>query len=295
MLAASLDSLMSVMERIADPRSARGVRYRFASLLSLVFLGLLSRHTEFAAMRRWALLHWDVLREPLGFPDQSPPHATTLSRATARFSLEEFQALFAAWLRSVVEEPTVAAVDGKTCRNGIGASGSPLMMLNVFAQDLKACLGQWPLAGDKLTEPEVLKAHLVELFATYPALRLLTADALFSQRNLAEMIVESGHDYLFQIKGNQPDILEAMQHCFAGERRPPLAHATHEKKGAPAKVVFFGSTLTMPDTSEIGWVLPVAESSSESTEPYVTIADWCRLNPATSSRASTRTKSRRNN
>lgn len=295
MLAAAIESLMSVMERVPDPRAARGVRYRFSSLLSLVFLGLLSRHSEFAGMRRWAYLHWDVLREPLGFPNQPPPHATTLSRATALFSLEEFQSLFAAWVRSVVEAPTVAAVDGKTCRNGIGTAGSPVMMLNVFAQDIKACLGQWPLAGDKLTEPEVLKAHLAELFSTYPALRLLTADALFSQRNLAEMIVESGHDYLFQIKGNQPDILEAMEHCFAAERRPPLAHVTHEKKGARARAVFFGSTLTMPDTSEINWVLPDVESSSESTEPFVTVANWCRLNPATSLQASTRPKSRRNN
>jgi hypothetical protein len=167
-------------------------------------------------------------------------------------------------------------------------------MLNVFAQDVKACLAQWPLTGDKLTEPEVLKAHLAELFDAYPALRLLTADALFSQRNLAEMIVASGHDYLFQIKDNQPSIREAMEHCFAGERRPPLACATHEKKGAAAKVVFFGSTSTMPDMSEMTWVLPVAESSSESIGPCVTVADWYRSTRATSSPASTPTKSPRN-
>jgi hypothetical protein len=284
-----------VMEGVSDPRAQRGVRYRFSSLLSLVFLGLLSRHTEFAAMRRWALLHWDVLREPLGFPDQPPPHATTLSRSMALFSLDEFQALFATWVRKVAKDASVAAVDGKACRNGQSATGHPVMMLNVFAQDVKACLGQWPLTGDKLTEPEVLKAHLAELFETYPALRLLTADALFSQRNLAEMIVASGHDYLFQIKGNQPEILAAMEHCFAGERRPPLACVTHEKKGAPAKVVFFGSTSTMPDMSETLWVLPVVESSSESTEPYVTVADWFRSRRATSSRASTRPKPRRRN
>lgn len=295
MPAPALNSLLAVVEQVADPRAARGCRYRYSSLLALVFLGLLTRHVDFAGMRRWAMLHWDQLREPLGFPEGDPPHATTLSRDMARLSLEQFQAVFAVWIRILSAEPTVAAVDGKACRNGIGASGSPVMVLNVFAQDIKVCLAQWPLSGDKLTEPEVLKAHLAELFETYPALQLLTADALFSQRNLAEMIVTNGHDYLFQIKGNQPEILAAMQHCFASERRPEIACQTQEKKGARSSVVFFGSTQMTPNMSETDWVLPVARYSSKSTAPFVTVADWCRLNPGTSSRASTRRTSHHKN
>jgi hypothetical protein len=128
---------------------------------------------------------------------------------------------------------SVVAVDGKTSKQGFDPQGDPIQMLNVFAQDLKACLGQWPLSGDKHTEPEVLKAHLKELFEKYPALRLITGDALYAQRNLAELILVSGHDYLFQIKANQPDVLEAAQTCFAqAEDRRADAH-TREKRGTP--------------------------------------------------------------
>lgn len=67
----------------------------------------------------------------------------------------------------------------------------------------------------KSTVPEVLKARLNDLYASYPALRLITGDALYAQRNLAELILASGHDSLFQIKANQPDILDAAQTCFA--------------------------------------------------------------------------------
>jgi hypothetical protein len=291
MIADTAGSLLIVMGQVSDPRARRGVRFPFASLLSLVFVGLLGRHTEFAAIRRWASTHWDVLCEPLGFdPRYGVPCATTLSRAMARFPLAQFQQAFSSWLRSVVNEDglVAAAVDGKTSRNGLRESGDPIAMLNVFAQDVKACLGQWPLTGDKLTEPEVLKAHLDELFATYPALRLLTGDALYSQRNLAEIIVASGHDYLFQIKGNQPDILDAMRHCFAVEKRGPATCKTQEKKGARSKLVFFGSTSTMPNMCAMSWVLPVAECSSKSTEPCETVADWYRSKRGTSSPASTR-------
>jgi hypothetical protein len=257
---------MAAMSSIADPRHRRGVRHPFASILALALVGLVSRINNFAGLQRWAARHWHLLRKPLGFIRHRPPHATTLSRTLARFSLEEFQAAFSQWLQVVVSQQGALAVsvDGKTSKQGLDADGDPIQMLNVFAQDLKACLGQWPLDGDKSTEPEVLKAHLSELFEKYPALRLITGDALFAQRNLAELILASGHDYLFQIKANQPDILDAAQTCFAeAEARQPDAQ-TQEKKGGAERIVFFGSTWTTPLMSATGWVLPVAACSCES-------------------------------
>ena len=261
-----MPSLMAAMATVADPRHRRGVRHPFASILALSLLGLVCRINDFAGLQRWAARHWHLLRKPLGFVRRRPPHATTLSRTLAKFSLAEFQAAFSQWLQAVISQQAAlaVAVDGKTSKQGANSQGNPLQMLNVFAQDLKACLGQWPLDGDKSTEPEVLKAHLSELFEKYPALRLITGDALFAQRNLAELIVASGHDYLFQIKANQPDILDAAQTCFAqAESRPPDVH-TQEKKGGAERIVFFGSTWTTPLMSASGWVLPVAACSCES-------------------------------
>jgi hypothetical protein len=189
----------------------------------------------------------------------------------------------------------VVAVDGKTSKQGFNPQGDPIQMLNVFAQDLKACLGQWPLSGDKRTEPEVLKAHLGELFEKYPALRLITGDALYAQRNLAELILTSGHDYLFQIKANQPDILDAAQTCFAQAQDSAAAAHTREKKGAARKLVFFGSTWPTPNMSASGWVLPVAACSCESTERRKTEKAKRRAKRGISSPASIRPRPRRSN
>lgn len=258
-------SLMESLSQVADPRQRRGVRHPFSSILGLALLGLLCRLTEFAVIERWAKQHWHLLRYPLGFTRGKPPHATTLSRTLAKFSLEEFQAAFTGWLQAIVADETlVVAVDGKTSKQGLNAEGNPLQMLHVFAHDLKTCLAQWPLTGDKLTEPEVLKAHLQELFEKYPALRLFTGDALYAQRNLAELIVASGHDYLFQIKGNQPDVLDAAQTSLGSASDTQAAVKTVEKKGAREKLVFFGSTWTTPNMFASGWVLPVAASSCAS-------------------------------
>jgi hypothetical protein len=283
-------SLLAALSEVADPRQPRGVRHPFSGILALALLGLICRIHEFAVLQRWAASHWRLLRKPLGFTRGRPPHATTLSRTLAKFSLVEFQAAFSCWLQALLAEEgtlTVAA-DGKTCRQGFDAHGDPVQMLNLFVQDVKACLGQWPLGGDKSTEPEALKAHLSELFERYPALRLITGDALYAQRNLAEVIVASKHDYLFQLKGNQPAALDAAQTCLAAAADAQAAAKTLEKKGAARKLVFCGSTWTTPIMSEIVWVLPVARCSSASIAGPKTAKAALRARRATSSPVSTR-------
>jgi len=296
-LPSHLRSLMEALSEVADPRRQRGVRHPFSSILALTLLGLICRLNDFAALRRWAARNWHLLRRPLGFTRGKPPHPTTLSRTLAKFSLEAFQAAFSGWLQEVLADQSqlVVAVDGKTSKQGFDPQGDPIQMLNVFAQDVKACLGQWPLSGDKSTEPEVLKAHLSELFEQYPALRLITGDALYAQRNLAELILASSHDYLFQIKANQPDILDAAQTCFAQADDRRAAARTQEKKGATEKLVFFGSTWTTPFMSASGWVLPVAACCCESTGRRKTGKARRRAKHVTSSPASIRTQPRPSN
>lgn len=272
-----LPSLMSFLSEVSDPRQPRGVRHPFSAILGLTLLGLICRVNDFAGLHRWAKAHWHLLRRPLGFTRHRPPHPTTLSRTLAKFSLEELQDAFSQWLAAIIaDEPLTVAVDGKTSRQGFNASGHPIQLLNVFAQDVKVCLGQWPLEGDKKTEPEVLKAHLSELFTKYPALRLITGDALYAQRNLAEIIVESGHDYLFALKDNQPDVLDAAKTALAEKQDAEADAIKREKKGAASKLVFCGSTRMTPSMSEIVWVLPVAASCYASTAGEKTVLEVLR-------------------
>src|SRR5687767_10805612 len=108
----------SMQEGLSDPRDARGVRHPFAGLVSLTLLGLLCRQMDFLSISRWASDHWDKLREPLGFTFDYAPHNTTLSRACARFDLDEFRKALFGWLLGLVDmpEPLSVAVDGKTSR-----------------------------------------------------------------------------------------------------------------------------------------------------------------------------------
>lgn len=252
MVASCLLQLEAVFSQISDPRKARGVRHPFAGIVSLVFLGLLARITEMAVVTRWAEANWEELKEPLGFTRNKPPCDTTISRALAGLSLDEFRVAFASWLNTALadrEGRWTAAVDGKTCRQGLDANGSPVQMLNVFLQQAKLALDQWSIGGDKTNEPGSLKQHLAELLAAYPALQLLTGDAVYAQRPLLELLQEHGCDYLFQVKANQPDMLDALETCFFQETPAKPAHEVTEKRGSIRKRVGFGSTSTTPSMS----------------------------------------------
>lgn len=251
MIGCSLAELSKVFGQMSDPRDARGVRHPFSGIVSLVFLGLLARITEMAVVERWARAHWDELKEPLGFTRDRPPRDTTISRALAGLSLSEFREAFRRWLNTALSDQKgrwAGAVDGKTCRQGLDANGSPVQMLNVFLQRVKLTLDQWSIASDKTNEPGSLKEHLGELLAAYPTLQLLTGDAIYAQRPLIELLHEHGCDYLFQVKANQPDVLDSLETCFFQETLRPPANETIEKRGSIKRRADFGSTSTMPST-----------------------------------------------
>jgi hypothetical protein len=241
-MAAVTSSLLHAFAQIDDPRKPRGVRHPFTSMLALAFLGLLCRQTDFASLQRWAADHWRSLRGALGFTRKEPPHATTISRALARFSLEQFRAAFAQWLGTLAQDTAVTvAVDGKTSKQGHDAQGDPVHMLNVFAHELRLCLAQFPVTDGKPTEPQALKAAMAELLDHYPMIRLFTGDALFTQRPLAQVILDADRDFLFAVKDNQPGLHEAVQASFSdAAERPPDAR-TVEKKGARSTPVGSGS------------------------------------------------------
>jgi DDE_Tnp_1-associated len=243
----AVPSLLDAFAQIDDPRKPRGVRHPFTSILALAFLGLLCRQTDFACLQRWAADHWGTLRGALGFTRKKPPHATTISRALARFSLEQFRDAFARWLVGLPQAAAAvtAAADGKTSKQGHDADGDPVHRLNIFAHELGLCLGQFPVAGGKPTEPQALKAALAELIDHFPMLRLFTADALFTQRPLARVLLDADRDFLFAVKDNQPDLHEAVRASFreAAERPPDVKAA--EKKGARSTPAGSGSWRAM--------------------------------------------------
>ncbi len=80
---AAAESLFKSLEQVPDPRKSREVRHSFQAILRLTLLGLVSGQTTMAHIALFGQLHWQTLKEPLGFVRDRTPHATTISRALA--------------------------------------------------------------------------------------------------------------------------------------------------------------------------------------------------------------------
>ena len=230
-MAAPIASLLDAFDQIADPR--KPLRPSFTSMLALTFLGLLCRQTDFASLQRWAtIIIGGSLRAPWALPAKSRLMPRPWVSPRPRFSLEQFRDVFAArWLVTLPQTAlaVTASADGKTSKQGHDAQGDPVPMLNVFAHQLGLSLAQFPVTDGKPTEPQALKAGLAELLEHYPLLRLVTADALFTQRPLAQVILEADRDFLFAVKDNQPDLVEAVRASFAAAQCPDVK--TRRKRG----------------------------------------------------------------
>ena len=120
--------------------------------------------------------HWNTLKEPLNFKSKTkkPPVDTTLFRALAKTTIADFQNAVATFLQAIIAEDDAtltAAIDGKAARQMKDADGNPLLMLNIFAHNIKVTLMSPDVNGNKTNEPGCLKAHLHELFKHYPSYR----------------------------------------------------------------------------------------------------------------------------
>ncbi len=67
-------------------------------------------------------------------------------------------------------------------------------------------------AGGKGTELNAVKGALAEVDLTG---RVVMGDALQTQRDVCEQIVEGGGDYFFPVRDNQPTLLRDLEDAFS--------------------------------------------------------------------------------
>ena len=210
--------LIEVFAAIPDFRKTRGKRHPLASIFALACCALLCGYRSYSAMAEWGRKYGARLAQALGFTHDTPCAATlhTIFRYVNR---AEFEAHLGAWADSVVgslpvvpETPEVAmALDGKTLRgsNKQGAPGTHL--LSALAHHVGVTLAQHAV-DDKTNEITAVEPLLCELVLEG---RIVTMDALLTQRHVAQTIVDKGGDYVMIVKDNQPQLRADIELVFA--------------------------------------------------------------------------------
>lgn len=237
----SLPSLAAALAAVPEHRHPRGFKahqppYPLVPLLLLLLAGLLCGRRGYAAIAEWAAAcahdHPDVL-DAVGLPTERRPRtpvAATVFRLVRDVDHVALQTALQGWLLAVAEAlhqvgapvVTVAGLavptdqitlDGKTVR---GASArrpdtAPLHLVAAYVPALAHVLDQVDTDG----KGRELAAVGVLLGRLPLRGRVLTGDALLTQRDVCQTILDGGGDYLLPVKDNQPSLLADLQEAFS--------------------------------------------------------------------------------
>lgn len=211
--------LIEVLAEIPDFRHPQGKRHALLAILALVCVAMLCGYRSYSAIAEWGRNHGRKLIEALGFTHQKTPCAATLHTVLGGLDRQVLETQLGGWAEGVLlatsagEVQTKAegiAIDGKTLRGSRtqGAPGSHL--LSALSHRLGLTLFQQAV-DDKTNEMSTVQEVLQNLVLEG---RVVTMDALLTQRKIAASILEGGGDYVMIAKDNQSQLLQDIQLVF---------------------------------------------------------------------------------
>jgi len=234
-------TLAAALAAVPDPRRPYGWRTGYepvslVALLQVTVVAVLCGARSLYAVAQWVRERAEddpSLLEALGVPPGRSTCVATLHRVYRVLDVDAFERAVGTWLATTVVAPDDAvAIDGKTVRGvpgqvdrgdrgdrGDASAYVPgLHLVAAYAHGADAVVAQVraPGKGQELAAVETVLAQ-VPL-----AGRVVTGDALLTQRAVCQQILDGGGDYVFPVKENQPALRESLAQAFspvAAQRR----------------------------------------------------------------------------
>ena len=211
-------SVYEGLSKLTDVRKARGKLYRLETVLMIIVMAKLCGNDKPVEIADWGKHHQEELVKLLQLERSKMPHHNTYRRIMAyTVYTEEIERLVGEYNQGG-EHGQVYALDGKAVRGmrKKGEAGNEYL-LSVYDVAQGKVLSQVEV-GRK--ENEITKAPKAIKQAEISQ-KVVTGDALHTQRGLATQIIERQADYLFPVKENQSRLYKNIQALFAPEDPKP--------------------------------------------------------------------------
>jgi len=212
-----LDSLYAHFESLTDSRKRRGLRHPLPVILVAMMLGKMAGEDKPKGIAEWARLRADLFIHAFDLKRKEMPHHNTYRRILQNvIELSEFARTVEKFLSSLPEVGTSVhlTMDGKTVRGTIATGETKgLHLLAIYIPGSGITLRQVEVDGKTNEIPvgvEVLKS--LDLQG-----KIVTGDALHTQRKTSQQIVEAGGEYLWVVKENQERLKRDIELLFQPE------------------------------------------------------------------------------
>jgi hypothetical protein len=202
-------SLVEELATVPDPRSRKGRRHPLTAILSLTVVATLAGMKGLEAIAQFGRDHGPALAHALGFTRGKTPTKSCLSKLFRRLDVVALEETLGRWVLGRVRHHgwDAIAIDGKTARGSADGEVPGVHLLTAYVPAAAAVLKQLRVAAKTNEHKAALK-----LLGVLPlAGKVVTGDAMFTHRDVAQEVRDGGGDYLLIVKDNQPTLKAQIQ------------------------------------------------------------------------------------
>jgi len=212
-------SIYHELSKREDRRGNKGKRYTFALLLTCVLLAKMAGETTLQAIAEWIGLRSCWLQDVWPETRAAFPCAATYSTVLRTVDPAQVNQVLMDVLtrgraeKRMPEDHIHVVLDGKTLRGTLhhqAEDQSPLHHMTLYEAKTGIVLKE-TMVAEKANELTHMTAFLTPVLLQG---RIISADALYTQRSFCQEVLAAGADYLLVAKHNQPTLYEDLSLFF---------------------------------------------------------------------------------
>ena len=227
-------NLFERFEVLEDPRDERGKKYKLIDILIMTIYGLLCGLKDFTNIADFMKLKEDYFTKLLDLENGTPSH-DCLSDLYASIDPKQFMKIFIEWTKDILEKKTgkKISIDGKAIKSATDKinNGNIPYIVSAFIGEIGLSIGEVKV-DDKSNEITAIP-DLLDLLDIEGA--TITIDAIGTQEDIVNKIVDKGGHYVLPVKDNQRALKKEIKSQFDSYNNllgnPEVFHKTTVEKG----------------------------------------------------------------
>ena len=214
--------LLDILAEVPDSRNNQGKRHPLSAILGLAVIAMMCGSRSYAAIAEWGRTYHADLPKALGFKRTKTPCASTFHYVFKDLETTALENKLTQWAIAVFEDlppetdTHALAIDGKTLCGSDKQGATITHLLSVVSHQLGITLTQQPV--DAKTNEIPIATQILQAFDVSG--KIITTDALLTQKAFCQTLCDKKADYVLPVKANQKQTYEDIRRLFAPEIPP---------------------------------------------------------------------------
>lgn len=220
-------SILDFAKSVEDFRQNWKIKHLSTDIIFITVAAVICGAEDWEDVEDFGECKFDFFSKYLELPNGIPSH-DTFNRFFSTINPDVLEQQFRLWVKTLCSERTeIVNIDGKTLCGAKNGSKSPFHMVSAFCHANGLSLGQ--VKTDEKSNEITAIPNLIKLLDLEGC--IITIDAMGCQREIAKEIVNAKADYVLGVKGNQKELLQAVEDSFRFQKASEVIFNDDESFG----------------------------------------------------------------